>query len=238
MRLPLVVGLDRAGLVGGDGPTHQGIYDIALLQPVPGIVMMAPKDENELQHMVFTASRLDRPAFIRYPKEPGRGVPLDKEFSQLPLGKSEVLRRGGRLLILAVGPLAYRALDAAGELAARDGIEATVVNVRFIKPLDRELIFSLAAGIAKIATVEDGTVRGGFAGIVRAEFLDSGDRTHEFLALGVGEDNFFPASREELLAQCGLDADGMLPPPARLRQGSVVVRPAPGHVRAVASGRG
>jgi 1-deoxy-D-xylulose-5-phosphate synthase len=209
MRLPLVVGLDRAGLVGGDGPTHQGIYDIALLQPVPGIVMMAPKDENELQHMVFTASRLDRPAFIRFPKEPGQGVPLDKEFCQLPLGKAEVLRRGGQLLILAVGPLAYRALDAAGQLAAHDGIEATVVNVRFIKPLDRELIFSLAAGIPRIATVEDGTVRGGFASIIRAEFLDSGDRGHEFLALGVGEGDVPLASREELLAHCGLDAAGL-----------------------------
>ncbi len=209
MRLPLVVGLDRAGLVGGDGPTHQGLYDIALLQPVPGIVLMAPKDENELQHMVYTASRLDRPAFIRYPKEPGRGVPLDKEFRELPLGRSEVMRRGDRVLVLAVGPLAYRALEAAERLAAADGIEATVVNVRFLKPLDRELIFSLAAGIPHIATVEDGTVRGGFASIVRAEFLDSGDRGHEFLALGVGEDSLPLASREELLAQCGLDADGI-----------------------------
>ncbi len=209
MRLPLVVGLDRAGLVGGDGPTHQGLYDIALLQPVPNIVLMAPKDENELQHMVYTASRLDRPAFIRYPKEPGRGVPLDEEFRELPLGRAEVMRRGDRVLVLAVGPLAYRALEAAERLAASDGIEATVVNVRFLKPLDRELIFSLGAAIPRIATVEDGTVRGGFAAIVRAEFLDSGDRAHEFIALGVGEDNLPLASREELLAQCGLDADGI-----------------------------
>jgi 1-deoxy-D-xylulose-5-phosphate synthase len=208
MRLPLVVGLDRAGLVGGDGPTHQGLYDIALLQPVPGIVLMAPKDENELQHMVFTASRLDRPAFIRYPKEPGRGVPLDKEFHELPLGRSEVLRHGDQVLVLAVGPLAYRALEAAERLAA-EGIEATVVNVRFLKPLDRELIFSLAAGIPRIATVEDGTVRGGFAAIVHAEFMDSGDPAREFLALGVGEGCLPLASRPELLAQCGLDADGI-----------------------------
>jgi len=145
MRLPLLVGLDRAGLVGGDGPTHQGIYDIPLLQPVPGIVLMAPKDENELQHMVYTASRLDRPAFIRFPKEPGRGVPLDREFRELPLGQGEILRRGGRVLILAVGPLAFRALAAAEKLAGEDGIEATVLNVRFIKPLDRERILALAA---------------------------------------------------------------------------------------------
>ena len=214
MRLPLVVGLDRAGLVGGDGPTHQGLYDIALLQPVPGIVLMAPKDENELQHMIYTASRLEGPAFIRYPKEPGRGVPLDEEFRELPLGRSEVMRLApgpgaGAVLVLAVGPLVYRALEAAERLAVADGIEATVVNVRFLKPLDRELIFSLAAGIPRIVTVEDGTVRGGFAAIVRAEFLDSGDRAHEFLALGVGEGCLPLASREELLALCGLDADGI-----------------------------
>ena len=209
MRLPLVVGLDRAGLVGGDGPTHQGLYDIALLQPVPDIVLMAPKDENELQHMVYTASRLDRPAFIRYPKEPGRGVPLDKEFRELPLGRG----RGPASRRPGPGPRRRPAglpRPGGGRAAGRlDGIEATVVNVRFLKPLDRELIFSLAAGIPRIATVEDGTVRGGFAAIVRAEFLDSGDRAHEFLALGVGEDSLPLASREELLAQCGLDADGI-----------------------------
>ena len=93
MRIPMLIGLDRAGLVGGDGPTHQGIYDIALLHPLPDIVLMAPKDENELQHMVYTGSRLAKPVFIRYPKEPGRGVPLDKEFVEIPEGRAEVLRK-------------------------------------------------------------------------------------------------------------------------------------------------
>ena len=209
MRLPLLVGLDRAGLVGGDGPTHQGIYDIALLQPVPGIVIMAPKDENELQHMVYSGSRLDRPVFIRYPKEPGRGVRLDEEFCEIPFGKAEVLRSGGRALLLAIGPLVYRALEAAEKLAADDGIETTVVNVRFLKPIDRERIFSLAKGIGKVVTIEDGTARGGFASIIRAEFLDSGDRAHEFLALAVGEECLPLASREELLMHCGLDAAGI-----------------------------
>jgi 1-deoxy-D-xylulose-5-phosphate synthase len=209
MRLPLLVGLDRAGLVGGDGPTHQGLYDIALLQPVPDIVLMAPKDENELQHMVFSGSRLDRPVFIRFPKEPGRGVPLDAEFREIPLGQAEVLRSGGSVLLLAVGPLAYRALDAAEKLAREDGIEATVVNVRFLKPLDRERIFALASAVSKIVTIEDGVARGGFASIIHEEFLARGGDRHEFLTLAVGEECLPLASREELLAHSGLDAAGI-----------------------------
>ncbi len=208
MRLPLVVGLDRSGLVGGDGPTHQGLYDIALLQPVPGIVLMAPKDENELQQMVYTASRLDGPAFIRFPKEPGRGVPLDGEFRELPLGQSEVLRSGDRVLILAVGPLAYPALAAAEKLAQEDGIDAAVLNVRFLKPLDRERILALAAASQRVVTVEDGALRGGFAAIVRAELENAGAGCR-FLALGVGEGEVPLASRRELLAHFGLDADGI-----------------------------
>jgi len=209
MRIPILVGLDRAGLVGGDGPTHQGLYDIALLNPIPDIVLMAPKDENELQHMVFTGSRLAKPVFIRYPKEPGRGVPLDKDFVEIPEGKAEVLRRGGHALILAVGPLVYRALEAAEQLARQDSIETTVVNVRFIKPLDRELIFSLAAGIKKIVTVEDGTARGGFASIIHKELLELGPNGHEFLTLAVGEGVMPLASREELLEHFGLSSSGI-----------------------------
>ncbi|HEX7502845.1 MAG TPA: 1-deoxy-D-xylulose-5-phosphate synthase, partial [Acidobacteriota bacterium] len=209
MRLPLLVGIDRAGLVGGDGPTHQGIYDIALLQPVPDIVLMAPKDENELQHMVYTGSRLERPVFIRYPKEPGRGMPLDAEFREIPLAKAEVLRRGGGALILAVGPLVYRALEAAEKLAAQDGLETTVVNVRYLKPLDRELIFSLAVGIRKIVTIEDGTARGGFGSLIHEEFLAGGLGGCEFLTMAVSEENVPLASREELLAHYGLNADGI-----------------------------
>ncbi|HSQ36047.1 MAG TPA: 1-deoxy-D-xylulose-5-phosphate synthase, partial [Candidatus Binatia bacterium] len=147
MRIPVLVGVDRAGLVGGDGPTHQGLYDISLLHPVPDIVLMAPKDENELQHMVYTGYRLNKPVFIRYPKEPGQGVALDNDLAEIPEGKAEVLRRGDHALILAVGPLVYRALDAAEQLSRLDHIEATVVNVRYIKPLDRELLFSLAQKI-------------------------------------------------------------------------------------------
>jgi 1-deoxy-D-xylulose-5-phosphate synthase len=209
MRIPMVVGLDRAGLVGGDGPTHQGIYDIALLHPLPDIVLMAPKDENELQHMIYTGINLAKPVFIRYPKEQGQGVPLDKEFVEIPEGKAEVLRRGSDALILAVGPLVYRALAAAEKLASLDGIEATVVNVRYLKPLDRELLFSLAEKIEKIITVEDGTVAGGFASIIHKEFLGRGRDRHEFLTLAVSDGLIPLASREELLEHYGLNSAGI-----------------------------
>ena len=147
--------------------------------------------------------------FIRYPKEPGRGVPLDGEFHEIPLAKAEVLRRGDQALILAVGPLVYRALEAAERLARADGLETTVVNVRYLKPLDRELIFSLAAGIRKVVTVEDGTARGGFGSIIHEEFLAAGLGGREFLTLAVSEEDVPLASREELLAHCGLNADGI-----------------------------
>lgn len=209
MRIPILVGLDRAGLVGGDGPTHQGIYDIALLHPIPDIVLMAPKDENELQHMVYTGSRLAKPVFIRYPKEPGRGVLLDEDFVEIPEGKAEVLRRGGHALILAVGPLVYRALEAAEQLARLDGIEATVVNIRYLKPLDRELLFSLTAKIEKIITVEDGMAAGGFAAIIHKEFFSRGRDNHEFLTLAVGGGAIPLASREELLEHYGLNSAGI-----------------------------
>ncbi|MEI6614461.1 MAG: 1-deoxy-D-xylulose-5-phosphate synthase [Chrysiogenales bacterium] len=209
MRIPILVGLDRAGLVGGDGPTHQGIYDIALLHPLPDIVLMAPKDENELQHMIYTGMQLAKPVFIRYPKEPGRGVLLDKDFVEIPEGSGEVLRRGGHALILAVGPLVYRALEAAEQLAHLDGIEATVVNVRYLKPLDGELLFSLADKIEKIITVEDGTIAGGFAAIIHKKFLGRGRDHHQFLTLAVGEGSIPLASREELLEHYGLNSAGI-----------------------------
>jgi 1-deoxy-D-xylulose-5-phosphate synthase len=209
MRIPMLVGLDRAGLVGGDGPTHQGIYDIALLHPLPDIVLMAPKDENELQHMIFTGINLAKPVFIRYPKEQGQGVPVDTEFVEIPEGKAEVLRRGSDALILAVGPLVYRALAAAEKLASLDGIEATVVNIRYLKPLDRELLFSLAEKIEKIITVEDGTVAGGFAAIIHKEILSRGRDRHEFLTLAVSEGLIPLASREELLEHYGLNSAGI-----------------------------
>lgn len=215
MRIPVVVGIDRGGLVGGDGPTHQGIYDIALLRPLTGVVLMAPKDENELQHMVYTAFRLSRPVFIRYPKEPGIGVTMDEEFKELPPGKSEIMREGTDGVILAVGPLVYRAMAAAEKLHAEEDIDLTVINVRYIKPLDTELIRQVIRGKnggtgeeRKIITIEDGIRVGGFGTLIR-EWLLSEKENYHILTLGVPEEDIEVASREELLAKYHLNAEGI-----------------------------
>jgi 1-deoxy-D-xylulose-5-phosphate synthase len=209
MGIPMVVGLDRAGLVGGDGPTHQGIYDISLLRPVPGIVLMAPKDENELQHMIHMGAKLDKPVFIRYPKEPGVGVQLDVDFIDVPEGTCEILRRGDDAVILAVGPLVYRALNAAERLARTDGIEATVINARYIKPLDKERILPLCRKIKNVITVEDGVREGGFGSQIR-ELLSEGDAGDcRILSIGVPEEVVPLASRRELLSLYGLDEEGI-----------------------------
>lgn len=216
MKIPLVVGIDRSGLVGGDGPTHQGIYDIALLRPLPGVVLMAPKDENELQHMVYTGMKLQKPVFIRYPKEHGIGIPLDVEFKELPLGKSEVLREGIDGVILAVGPLVYRALEAADKLHKEEGIDLTVINIRYIKPLDTELILKMVRekkgrlnNNGKIITIEDGIRVGGFGTLIRELLVSESIKDYCILSLGVPEEDIILASREELLAQYHLNAEGI-----------------------------
>jgi 1-deoxy-D-xylulose-5-phosphate synthase len=220
MNIPVVVGVDRGGLVGGDGPTHQGLYDISLLRPLPGVVLMAPKDENELRHMVYTGLKLEKPVFIRYPKEPGIGVEMDEEFKELPFGKSEILREGSDGVILAVGPLVYRALKAAERLANEDHIDLTVVNVRFIKPLDTELILERVENVKKrehllnkkkkyIITIEDGTRNGGFSTLVRELLLKEKVKNYTLLPLGVPEEIVEVASREELLDKYHLNADGI-----------------------------
>ena len=209
MKIPVVVGIDRAGLVGGDGSTHQGIYDISLLRPLPGIVLMAPKDENELQHMVYTGIKLRKPVFIRYPKEPGIGVELDPEFKELPFGKSEILREGQDGIVLAVGPLVYRALQAAEKLFKRDRIDLCVINVRFIKPLDRELILKLLKKNKVIITIEDGIWNGGFSSKVRELLIAKGVKDYKVLPLGVPEEIVEVASREELLEKYNLNSAGI-----------------------------
>jgi 1-deoxy-D-xylulose-5-phosphate synthase len=216
MKIPVVVGIDRSGLVGGDGATHQGIYDIALLSPLPEIVIMAPKDENELHHMIYTGFQLKKPVFIRYPKESGIGVPIDEEFKELPLGKSETLREGTDGVILAVGPLVYRALEAAERLQSNENIGLTVINVRYIKPLDIELISSvfqkkksILNRKKKIITIEDGIRVGGFGTLIRELLLSEKVKNYSILSLGVPEEDINVASREELLDKYHLNAEGI-----------------------------
>ena len=173
-KLPVFFCLDRAGIVGADGPTHQGLYDIAYLRCIPNIVLMAPKDEAELQRMIVTGIEYKKGAIaMRYPRGSGYGAPLMEEgWEPLPIGKAEVLRRGDDLLLLGYGSMVYPAMQTA-EILSEHGLEATVVNARFAKPLDEELILPLAREIGKVVTFEEGCLMGGFGSAVAESILDA-----------------------------------------------------------------
>ncbi len=208
MRLPVVLALDRAGIVGADGPTHHGLYDLAYLSPLPGMVIMAPKDENELRHMLATAVNLNGPSAVRYPRGNGFGVALDPKLKQLEIGKSEILREGSDIAILALGSMVYPALEAAERLDSI-GIHATVINARFAKPLDEELICCLAAEKQFLVTVEEGTERGGF-GSAAATLLHDRRIPASLVRIAV-PDRIIPHGAPNLLhAKYGLDADGIV----------------------------
>jgi 1-deoxy-D-xylulose-5-phosphate synthase len=159
--LPVVFALDRGGIVGEDGATHHGLFDFSYLRHIPNLVIMAPKDENELQHMVQTAVECPQPVAIRYPRGKGLGVEMDARSRSLDIGKGEVMREGGDVLILAIGGTVHPSLEAAERLEEA-GIHATVVNSRFLKPLDAELICRMAVKTGKILTVEENVLQGGF----------------------------------------------------------------------------
>jgi 1-deoxy-D-xylulose-5-phosphate synthase len=171
--LPVFFCLDRAGVVGADGPTHQGVYDIAYLRSIPNMVLMAPKDEGELQRMLVTGINYTQgPIALRYPRGNGYGVPLLEEgWEELAIGKGEILRHGDDVLLLAYGTMVHPAVQAA-QLLSEHGISATVVNARFAKPLDTELILPLAQRIGKVVTLEEGCLMGGFGSAVAESLLD------------------------------------------------------------------
>ncbi|MEQ9373068.1 MAG: 1-deoxy-D-xylulose-5-phosphate synthase [Coleofasciculus chthonoplastes F3-SA18-01] len=171
--LPVFFCLDRAGIVGADGPTHQGMYDIAYLRCIPNMVIMAPKDEAELQRMLVTGvNYTDGPIAMRYPRGNGYGVPLMEEgWEELPIGKGEILRNGDDILLIGYGSMVYPAMQTA-EILSEHGIEATVVNARFVKPLDTELILPLAQRIGKVVTLEEGCLMGGFGSALTEALSD------------------------------------------------------------------
>jgi 1-deoxy-D-xylulose-5-phosphate synthase len=207
MRLPVTLALDRAGLVGADGPTHHGLYDLVYLAALPGMVVMAPKDENELRHMLYTAVELGGPAAVRYPRGNGIGVPPEN-FRKLEIGKAEILREGSDLAILALGSMVYPCLEAAARLEA-NGLNATVINARFMKPLDHELISVLAAEKPFLVTAEEGTEAGGFGAEVAA-LLQDHRISGSILRIAV-PDRIIPHGAPNLLhAKYGLDVDGIV----------------------------
>ncbi len=163
--LHVVFALDRGGLVGEDGPTHHGVFDIAYLRHIPNMVVMAPKDENELRHMLYSAILHDGPIAVRYPRGEGLGVPIDKEFRQIPLGTSESLQEGRDICLLAYGSMVSVAMEAASILR-EEGIDAGVVNMRFAKPLDTAMLTSVVARYSHIVTLEEGVLKGGVGSAV------------------------------------------------------------------------
>ncbi|MGL5081543.1 MAG: 1-deoxy-D-xylulose-5-phosphate synthase [Microcoleaceae cyanobacterium] len=202
--LPVFFCLDRAGIVGADGPTHQGMYDIAYLRCLPNMVIMAPKDEAELQRMLVTGiTHTAGPIAMRYPRGSGIGVPLMEEgWEPLPIGKGEILRNGDDLLLIGYGAMVYPALQIA-EILSEHGVEATVVNARFVKPLDTELILPLAQQIRKVVTLEEGCLPGGFGTAVAEALLD-----HDILIpikrFGIPDQLVDHAKPEESKADLGL----------------------------------
>jgi len=177
--LDVTFALDRAGLVGADGATHQGVYDFSYLRSLPHAIVMAPKDENELQHMLATAIEYPGPAAIRFPRGAGLGVPMDPEIKPLPLAEAEVLRDGADVLIAAVGSVVHPALEAANELSSQ-GVSAAVLNARFVRPLDTGRLFALARRCKVVVTVEEHSGVGGFGGAVLEALSQAGieARTH------------------------------------------------------------
>jgi 1-deoxy-D-xylulose-5-phosphate synthase len=206
--LHVVFALDRGGLVGADGPTHHGVFDFAYLRSMPNIVIMAPKDENELQHMLTTAVEHPGPIALRYPRGEGWGVTLDAEPMRVEIGKAELLRDGADIVIAAIGHTVLPALRAAQDLAPL-GINATVINARFVKPLDTELLGSLLTRIPRLLTVEDHVTAGGFGSAVIEFLADEGITGVEIRRLGV-PDRFIPhGTQDELRKVCGFDKDAI-----------------------------
>jgi 1-deoxy-D-xylulose-5-phosphate synthase len=201
-KLDVLFAIDRAGVVGPDGATHAGSFDLSYLRCVPDMVIMAPADENECRRMLTTGYRHEGPAAVRYPRGTGPGVAIDTALQSLPIGRGDVRRRGHRIAMLAFGAL-LGAVEAAGA-----DLDATVVNMRFIKPLDEALLLELAGTHEALVTIEDNVIAGG-AGSAVAEFLNAQGITLPLLQLGLPDAWLEHASREELMADVGLDAAGI-----------------------------
>ncbi len=208
MDLPIVFALDRSGIVPDDGPTHQGINDIVYLRHLPNMIVMGPKDENELRHMLRSALDYDHPAAVRFPKGKGYGVPMDQDWKKIPLGKAEVLKEG-RDLFLAFGNMVMPALEAAEELE-KQGISLKVVNARFAKPLDEELILQHARSGGTVFTAEEGVIDGGFGSAVR-ELLDRENRFDlRFKRLGLPVEIYPVGKVDQIKSRYRLDVPGLV----------------------------
>jgi 1-deoxy-D-xylulose-5-phosphate synthase len=215
--LPVLFAIDRAGLVGPDGPTHAGSFDFSYLRCIPNLVVMAPADENECRQMLYTGFQLDRPAAVRYPRGKGPGAPVAREMRPLPVGKAEIRRHGRGLALLAFGGMV-----AVAEAVA-ERLDATVVNMRFVKPLDEALVARVAAGHHGLVTLEENAIAGG-AGSAVNECLAARGIQIPIHNLGLPDHFVEQGERGELLAECGLDVEGVY---RQLARWSVVAAPVP-----------
>jgi len=206
--LPVVLCLDRGGLVGEDGATHHGCYDMAAFRTIPGVVIAAPKDELELKNMMYSAMMAEYgPYIIRYPRGYGEGVDWkEKEYSQLTAGKGERLRDGSKIAVIAAGPYAYRAVEVADRLKAETGWSPAIYNIRYIKPIDQDLLEEVYSGFDRVVTVEDGTVIGGLYGAV-AEFMAAKDSPKPVRAIAIPDRYVNQGTQAQLRDECGLTAE-------------------------------
>ena len=202
-KLPVVLAIDRGGLVGADGATHAGSFDLSYLRSIPNMTVMTPADENECRQMLSTAFHLDTPSAVRYPRGSGPGVEVQKNLQAIPVGKGEVRRQGSKVAILAFGSMLAPALNAAEQL------DATVANMRFVKPLDEELVLKLAHGHALLVTVEENTIQGG-AGSAVAECLARHGANVHVLHMGLPDKFLEQGDPVQMLVDCGLDASGIV----------------------------
>ena len=206
--LPVVLCLDRGGLVGEDGATHHGCYDMSVFRSIPGAVIAAPKDELELKNMMYSAMLADKgPYIIRYPRGFGEGVEWERTaYEQIPTGKGEKLADGSKVAVIAAGPFANRALEAAAELKSEIGWSPAIYNIRYIKPLDEEILSEVYAGFARVITIEDGTVLGGLYGAV-SEYMSAQEKPLPVCAVGI-PDRYIPqGTQKELRHECRLTKD-------------------------------
>ena len=207
-KLPVTIAMDRAGLVGDDGPTHHGAFDLSFLRHLPGMTLMAPKDENELRHMLKTALYSGVPIALRYPRGAGFGVELDQDLKSLEIGKGEQLLEGIDVTIIAVGSTVYPALQAAEALKLK-GISAGVVNARFVKPLDAGLILSVAGQTGRIVTVEENALQGGFGSAVLELLYDNNLQNVKVRRIGLPDHYVEQGSQAQLRKDVGIDAEGI-----------------------------
>jgi 1-deoxy-D-xylulose-5-phosphate synthase len=205
--LPVVFAIDRSGLVGPDGPTHHGAFDLSYFRHIPNMVLMSPKDENELRQMLYSAYVYNRPVAIRYPRGAAQGVPMDETFKEIPLGTWEILKDGEDLTIIACGNMVYPALDVAEELE-KEGIAIGVINGRFIKPMDNNILSEVASRTKKLLTLEENVLMGGF-GSGLLELLSKEEISIPVKSMGMPDTFITHGSQKKLRKALGIDREGI-----------------------------